>query len=274
MPDDTKKDVAASADSVSDLSSSDDLLSQAASDAVNKQQKEEIFEEQDNEPAELSKEQDEPEELDDDGLPKDNAKRSDLGRKITAFHRRQDEFEERINKLLELAESQSTRFTNAPPKEEEVNFDPNEPITFAEMNKILDYREKASKQQNEYYNNQYLRTLGSLSSDLSEQEQGQILEEMKNITYKPSNDPARDAELNFYKAEKAFLRKQLATAKTGKKIPLRGDEPLDGIPNQKNVARDVPLPKLSPSAQSYLAYIARTDGQEKAVALHKELAKK
>ena len=271
MADDTNKDVATTV--------TDDVLTQAATDAVAEQtdtDKTVIAEALDIPATEIvdavDADSSETSELDADGLPIDHTDRSNLGRKITAFHRRQDEFEERINRLLGVMEGQQqpTQVQEFP------KTDPDEPVTFAEMGQFLDQRERTATQKAETYNINYMGTLGKLSSNLPEQEWTVILEEMKNVPYDPSDDPVRDAEINFGKAERAHLRKALAVAKGTKKNPLEGKEPrsaLGGITNQTVVTKDPALPKLDASGQSYLAFVAREDGQEKATKLHQGMAK-
>ena len=275
MAEDTKKDVAATVTDDGSTAVTDAALDQAAADAVATQT------DTDNQ-QDLSTDlgvqdtsvQAEVSELDAEGLPVDHAKRSDLGRKVTAFHRRQDEFESRIDRLLDLAERQAQ--TN-PAKIEETIIDPDEPITYAEMNRMLDKREKAVTQQAEDYNSKYLSSINKIVSNISEQEQEAIFEEMKNITYDPSNNPVKDAETNLLKAERAYLRKKLANPKNEKVNPLEGKEPRSALgttTTQQTAVRDVTLPKLDAAAQSYLAYVAREDGQDQATNLHRGLAKK
>ena len=266
MADDTNKDVATTV--------TDDVLTQAATDAVVEQtdiDKTVIAEALDVPATEIvdavDTDSSETSELDADGSPVDHTDRSNLGRKITAFHRRQDEFEERINRLLGVMEGQQQ-----PAQIQELpKVDPDEPVTFAEMGQFLDQREKTATQKAEIYNANYMKTLGQLSSEISEQEWTAISGEMKNINYNPSNNPIRDAEINFGKAERAHLRKALAATKSTKENPLKGEKPrsaLGGITNQTVVTKDPALPKLDAAGQSYLAYVGREDGQERATKLH------
>lgn len=257
MAEDTAKIVAAS---------TDDALNQAAADAVETEettQTEETTETQETE--ETQEIIEETEELDAEGLPQDHTQRSGLGRKISAFHRRQDEFDNRIDRLLSVMETQGL------PEDPELQSEPGDIVTHADINKILDDREKTKTQNAQNYDKQYVASISTLSSDLSEQEYNEIFAEMQNITYNPSNDPARDAELNFIKAERAFLRKKVA----GKKVnPLKGEKSrsaLGVITNQTAVVKDATLPKLDAAGESYLNFVAREDGAESATKLHKSI---
>lgn len=278
MAEDTKKDVAVTVDDGGEPVSTDTLLDQAAADAVAEQtdttgNDTDVLDDGAGVTTDVvSPELTEQSELDAEGLPADHTERSNLGRKITSFHRRQDEFESRIDRLLGVIEGQQQ-----PAQTQELVLEPNEPVTYAEMERLLDQREKASSAQAEKYNTEYLKALGQTSTNLSDQERDAIFEEMKSITYDPSNNPARDAELNFFKAERAYLRKQLARPKNEKVNPLKGNEPrsaLGGTTNQTTVTKEAVLPKLDASGQSYLAYVAREDGEERATNLHRSVGKK
>ena len=205
-----------------------------------------------------------------EGLPTDHGERSDLGRKIWAFHRRQDETDNRIDRMLNLFEAQ------AKPKETEMELDPNETVTFAEMQQFMAKEKEKESQQKTDYDQKYVASISEQASGLEEVEYNAILDEMQNVTYTPSKNPARDAERNFDKAEKIYLRKRLAGKKGEKINPVMGKEPrsaLGGIVNQKVVTKDTTLPKLDAHGQSYLAFVAREDGNEKATDLHKSLSK-
>ncbi|MCK4328787.1 hypothetical protein KAX02_02985 [candidate division WOR-3 bacterium] len=263
MTEDTAMNVAAS---------TDDELNQAAANAVDAEgnQGEDQGTVQDDagegvqdEGGELGSQGDQ--ELDAEGLPQDHKSRSDLGRKISAFHRRQDEFDDRIDRLLSVMETQGL------PEDPGLQSEPGDIVTHADINKILDDREKTKTQNAQNYDKQYVASISALSSELSEQEYNEIFAEMQNITYNPSNDPARDAELNFIKAERAFLRKKVAGKKTN---PLKGEKPrsaLGGITNQTTVVKDATLPKLDAAGESYLNFVAREDGAESATKLHKSI---
>ena len=257
------------AEESSDAAVTDDALSQAAAEAKEEIQEEEQEETQDGLQAETEVTVEKEEELDEEGLPVDHAKRSDFGRKVSAMHRRQDEFEERIEKLLGLLERSST------PNEPINEIDPDEPLTYAELNSVLDKREQTLKQQRDNYDKKYTSTVGKLSAEIDDNEYEAIIAEMQNITYVPSSNPSLDAEINYSKAERAYLRKQLAGT-VERPNPLKGNSPraaLGSATNQKSVTKQVALPKLDAAGASYLAYVTREDGSEKATKLHQSLGK-
>ena len=250
----------------------DDILNRAAMDAVAEQTETET--EQVVEEVQTTKEP-EPEELDDEGLPVDHAKRSDLGRKISAIHRRQDDSDVRLDRTLKALEAQTALATKRTEPDPIDDLDPNEPMTKGELERWFEARERKVKEQSSSYDREYLNTFNQLSTTLTKEEADAIVDEMKVLTYDPSNNPAKDAEINFYRAERAYLRKQLAKPK-GKVSPITGDKThaaLGTVTNQKVVTKDVTLPKLDAHAASYLAFVEQEDGSDKAQLLHKSLVK-
>ena len=216
----------------------------------------------------------ETEETDDEGLPVDHGKRSDLGRKVSAMHRRQDDSDARLDKILKALEKQAELATKVDPDPIDA-LDPDEPMTKAEIDRYLEARERKAQEQVSSYDKAYLKTFNQLSVDLPKAEAEAIVEEMKVLSYNPTTDPGKDAEVNFLKAERTYLRKQLAKPK-GKVSPITGDKAhsaIGTVTNQKVVAKETVLPKLDAAGESYLAFVASEDGSDKAQELHKSLGK-
>ena len=144
----TEQDVAAeAAPGDNDTGVTDDMLNAAAADAVvaeTETEPEEIVEDlQATEDVVVEQETEETETLDEEGLPVDHAKRSDLGRKLSATHRRQDEFDQKLDRILGVLETQATVLTKAEPDPiDELDLD--EPLTLRELDRRLDAREKKS----------------------------------------------------------------------------------------------------------------------------------
>jgi len=248
-----------------------DPLDAAASEAIAEQTGETIQEEQ---IEEIVEEVVEPvvtkevvtDELDEDGLPLDHKARSDLGRTTHALHRRLDTFDEKFEKVLDLFERQ------VKPKEEVLEIDPNETVTYAEMQQYMRQEKEREAKVKTDYDNKYYNAIIQASSTVTQEEYDAITAEFEHIKYKPTNDPERDAKENFYKAERAYLRKQLA-GKT-RTIPVKGGGAagaLGVVQSQKVVAKEVALPKLDAAGQDYLNFIAREDGAEAATKLHRSL---
>ena len=232
----------------------DDALDQAALDAVASQEQEVS----DDTAPEVS------EETDQDGLPIDQGPRSDLGRKVAAIHRRQDEFDAKIDRMLQLMENQQQ------PDEEELDYDA--PLTRKEALDLIQQQKEQEAKTETQYQETYVSSFAKLTRDLPENEYGLILDELKKMTYDRTNNPARDAEINFLKAKLAVAEK----TDSPRVNPLKGNKPkseLGTATNSKNQTKESALPDLDDVAQNYLNFVAREDGQEKASALHKSMAK-
>jgi len=244
-----------------------DPLDQAALDAVASQEQEDVSDDT------VSEETEEPQEesVDEDGLPVDQGPRSELGRKVAAIHRRQDEFDSKIDRMLAIIEAQ-----NKPEPETISDEDDDMPLTRKEIREMMrrerEQETKSAQETQEKYKEGYVGTLARLARDVDEAEYGLILEEMKTMTYDPTNDPEKDAALNFYKAQVAAAKKSVSKREN----PIKGKAPkseLGTVINQKTVDKESALPKLDPAAQSYLSFVTREDGEDKAVALRKSMAK-
>lgn len=199
-------------------------------------------------------------------LPQDHKDRSDLGRKLSAYHRRVDEIDNKFERIMGYLETQKKE--EAPEQE----LEPDEPVTRGEMERILAAREERRKSREQSYNDNYVRTISGLGSDLGQDEYDAVLAEMKDITYDPSENAERDAEMNFLKAERIYLRKKMA--KPAEKVnPLKGEKPKEKLgvaTTQTSVTKETKQPKLDSYAQSYLDSVRRRDGDEYASKLLKD----
>jgi hypothetical protein len=241
-------------------------LDAAATEAVESQEviqeTEEVQEEVGEQVAEA---EDKPaEELDTEGLPQDHKERSDLGRKVSALHRRIDEQTNKFDRVMNYLETIAKPETADPLDE----LAPDEPITRKEMESILAAREERRETQMKNYNDNYMQAIAGMGADLDQTEYDAVLAEMQNITYDPSHDASLDAERNFYKAERIYLRKKAAQT-IEKKVPLKGDKPTGVVSSQKSVVKETVAPKLDAAGQSYVDFVRRRDGDEKANALVK-----
>lgn len=238
---------------------------EAAEETVEEPQEEQEEEEPSAEEQEESAE--EPQ-YDEDGLPLNHAARSELGRKVAAYHRRLDMLEEKLGKLDEFDSKINTliQYLNKPEEEEEI--DPDMPMTLRDFVRIQQRTQQQQAQLAEAYNNAYVSKITAMARDVDEEYLQAVMEEMKNITYTPTADPERDAELNFLRAERQLLKKEMGA----KKNPLRGESPGGTLKKQPTTKTGKPLPKLNAAAEDYLAYIRYTDGEEAALKARKDLA--
>ena len=229
-------------------------------------QQEEEFEETE-EPSEETEESSEEPQYDEDGLPLNHAARSELGRKVAAYHRRLDMLEEKLGKLDEFDSKINTLVQHLSKPEPEEEIDPDMPMTLRDFMKIQQQTQAQQAQMAEAYNKAYVSKITALSKDADEEYLKAVMEEMKDITYTPTTDPERDAELNFLKAERKLLKKKVGTRKN----PLQGKSPGGTLNKQPATKSGKPLPKLDPAAEDYLAFIRYQDGDEAALKARKDL---
>ena len=245
---------------VDDQKVTDGDLDEAAAAAVSDEPKEDTSDSTQNEPTEPTQD------TDDDGLPKDHKVRSDLGRKFTALHRRQDEFDQKIDMILDAIAKQQEK-----PKDP---FEDAEAMTRAEAKeyflKLRDEERQNEIKQKEQYNYDYDNTLLDLTSEYSMEEAEELYKELQNLRYNPTGDGSKDAIANLLKAERIYRRKKTAQPNQ-KKANLKGDTPPDTITSQKVHVKDAPDVKLSAAGKSYIDFVARMDGPEKAAQLKKSL---
>lgn len=268
------------ADDTNKTAATDDALDKAAADAVASQ--EEVVEEVVEETKVEAAPEPEAEQLD-EGLPTDHKARTRLGKTVAAMHRRQDTSDERIERMIDMMERQ---MESSKPKPEDPleNMDANEPLTAGELREILTKREEARETRDSEkrsaetrvqtaYDSEYLTSFQGLATDLPEDEYNGILEEMKTLSYNPTANGGMDAELNFYKAERAYLRKKVAQP-LKKEVPLRGDKVPGVVTNNKVTEKVGSLPKLDAAGESYLAFVRAEDGAEAAEKVHRASGEK
>ena len=198
------------------------------------------------------------EELDKNGLPTEHKQRSELGRKLSAVHRRIDETDNKFDRIMNYLE------TAAKPTPDELS--PDEPVTASDLDQVLEARDAAREDKKKTYNDSYAKAIARMGPELGQDEYDEIIAELTTFTYDPSSDPARDAELNFHKAERMYLRKKIAKP-IEKENPLTGKTPSNkpGVANgQKTVVKEAAKPKLDKAGESYLEFVRSEDGDDAA----------
>jgi hypothetical protein len=241
-------------------------LDEAAAEAVEDQQVTQETEEKPEETEQVAETTEEVVEEPEGELPQDHKERSDLGRKLSAYHRRVDEIDNKFDRIMNYLESQKQE------ENPETELEPDEPITRAEMERMLAAREEKKRSREKSYQDNYIRTISGLGSDLSQTEYDAVLAEMKDITYDPTDRPEKDAEMNFLKAERIYLRKKMAQPPE-KKNPLKGEKPKEAlgvVKNNTSVKKEAKQPELDSYAQSYIESVRRRDGDEYADKLLKD----
>jgi hypothetical protein len=275
MAEDTNKLSAALA------TSSDDVLNQAAADAVEPGPETTKVTEETAPLHEATVEEPKQEELDDDGLPKEHQARSDLGRKLAAMHRRQDETAETLSRISQLLERVATAKSETPALDAP-QIDPDEPVTYKELLKIVESREQQKVQAKTNYDRSYSAVLERSFAEYVD-EKGEmnaaeidgVLDEMRILKYVPSNDPEKDALSNLRKAERAYLKKQTAQPKA-KVNPLKGEtprSPLGTTAGGKSPSKVAATIKLDKDAEAYLSFVSTSDGAERAEKLRASMGR-
>jgi len=208
--------------------------------------------------------------------PEDNSERSKLGRKVQKLFEKYDKTEETLSKLSNILEQLATK-TTALPEQQEEDLDEDIPMTKKEIRVFLENERRKELEGQTQYQNAYLKTVSVLGKDYEKDEYEAIFDEMmSNFNEKHSSDASADAERNFYKAERAYLRKQLAQPK-GKENPLKGEPPIAPLgvaSSQKVTAKTTALPELDDAAKDFLNYVKRKDGAEAAEKLHQSVTTK
>ena len=206
-------------------------------------------------------------EYDDDGLPTDQATRSKLGAKVAAALRKQDALEENVIRLTEMMEKLAHAGGR---REEEPDYDLDEPLTARQLERYLEKHEQKKMREQQQYQEGYRRTLTRLGPDLDDNSWTEVYNEMMahhNMVH--SGNPEIDAQLNWERAQNSVLRK-----KAPKREPnLKGDKAKGtaGIKEPGSGKTEVALPKLSKAAQEYVDNIRRRDGDEAADKLMRSL---
>lgn len=234
-------------------------LDEAAAEAVESQEETEIEEEAQEQVAEVQ-ETDEPEEE----LPQEHRQRSDLGRKVSAMHRRMDETDQTLNRIASLLEEKALN-----DREANDDTDPDDPLTVADFKRLSAEQDRSKQVQQEKYDSNYRKAVTTLGGDLDDTEWHDVVEEMKAMPLDSTGDPQKDAERNFYKAERVFLRKKLANPVTKENPLKKKDIPSGVVTQQKTVVTEQSAPKLDAHAKSYYDFVAKRDGDKAAKKLLK-----
>lgn len=158
----------------------------------------------------------------DDGVlkpePDDNAERSKLGRKVKTL---EDTLQTLIEKLDQTIQ--------APKPDSEGDDDDDEfdiPTTQEEFERKVEEYESKKTAKIKQYESGYVQKVNELWADEDEDVRKEIEAELlKNFNGKYSDDPARDAEINYLKAERSYLRKLTSTLADKPRInPLKGEK--------------------------------------------------
>jgi len=188
-------------------------------------------------------------------LPTDHKERSALGRKTKAAFDRIDELVEVVGTQQQTIETLGNYLKPAPEPDPTMD----EYMTRGEFLQQKENEGKAAKK----YEHDFVSSVSVLGKDLAKEDREKVHDIiMEKYNYQSSVNGAIDGTKAFDSAYKDFV---------AKKIPLRQGKAPGVIKNQKTQKREKPLAKLKGASASYLEYVKRVDGADKALKLHKSL---
>jgi len=150
----------------------------------------------------------------------DHAERSRLGRRVK---RMEDYLDQVLSKLDSFTYQHERSRDRTEIASEEI---PEVISTSADVNKVLDARERKIHQEQMEYEKKYLGKVTSFASENQEMHEdilGLMDKEWKVFGLRHSNLPEYDAELNYLKAKAALLSRKMAQPKP--KPNVRGEKP-------------------------------------------------
>lgn len=138
---------------------------------------------------------------------------------------------------------------------EELDSEDETSVSMKDVRVLIAKAKKEDEETKTAYNNTYLQTAISLSEHEDEEFANTVLDEMDtNFNTLYSDDPTKDAEMNYLKAQNAVLRK---TQNKGKENPLKGDKPkaaLGVTGGDTNTQSTFKMPKLDEHAQDLIKH--------------------
>lgn len=187
--------------------------------------------------------------------PDDNAERSKLGRKVKSLEDTLQTLMEKLDQTIASPKPDSDELAD------EDDFDI--PTTKEEFVKLVEEYEREKGTKVKQYESGYIQKVNELWADEEEDVQKEIEEELlKNFNKKYSDDPERDAEINYLKAERSYLKKINSALKTDKpKVnPLKGEgkpAPVGGASESRRAQE--PSVKLDPFAEAFRQSVGMSD---------------
>jgi hypothetical protein len=188
-------------------------------------------------------------------VPQDHKERSNLGRKVSKYFEKSDTIEEILATQQKTLEAFGQKLFP-----EEPNYEDEEPVTKGDLKRI----ESAKVEKLAKYQNGFKRVVNKSMKKVPEADRAGIEElilEKYNVIQ--SEDGTADGADAFTSAYTDFY---------SKKAPLKQAKSPGGIKKQKVNKREKPLAKLKGASASYLNFVTREDGKEKAVKLQRSIS--
>ena len=194
-----------------------------------------------------------------DGQDEDHAEKTLLGRKVKKLEEgmvTKAEFSQLMNKL--------DSFMTKPAEQVKVEqFDmPEYVATPDDVEKVIQVREARQRNEQETYQKAYVSQMVSMSTG-NEQHDEVVKEMMANFNIRRTGNPQIDAELNYAKAQAAVLSRGVTKA-----VPVKGDKAAaTGVTHgNTNTQPKIVLPKLTPEAENFVAYMRRQGMSDESIA--------
>lgn len=200
----------------------------------------------------------------DEATRRENAERSQLGRKVASLARSNEELHNQLGQLTNNINTLVSTMGKNKGNDEPFMI----PTTKEDMERMFTDFQSRQLEGHRKYESGYVATFDKLlDTESDDRLRKQVEEEMlKNFNVKYSDDPARDAEVNFSKALASVLRKSTASAKPP--VNVKGEKP-QAVNNgsSNNGGTKTKLPDLSPEAMDFVKMTGMsTDSVQKALA--------
>lgn len=203
-------------------------------------------------------------ELQDEGQEEqgdDHATKTRLGRKVKKLEEvmvTKDEF----NQLMSKLDTFMTRPVEIQVSTEQNTEMPEYVATPDDVEKVIQARENRIRSEQDTYQRAYVSQMVSMSQG-NDAHDDIVKEMMTNFNVRRTGNPQIDAELNYANAKAAVLSR--GTIRT---VPVKGDNVVaSGVTHgTTNTQHKVVLPKLSPDAENFVAYMRRQGMSEESIA--------
>jgi hypothetical protein len=172
--------------------------------------------------------------VDADGLPVDNAARTSLGRKLTRYESQMQEMRDSLQRMSDLMMRQQEERSYAPPARvnEPVDDPDDEKIvtTWKDVKRLQAAEKRQEEEQRNTYQNTYIRhvkqrpfMVKDTPGDIHVEVERELMGENARFYPKHTEDPRRDAEINYGLAKARVLERKYTQAT--QKPNVRGDRP-------------------------------------------------
>jgi len=93
-----------------------------------------------------------------------------------------------------------------------------------DTNNDLEYETPGTPEHSRIYDIRYIKKLKDLTAGIDSDEQDELIDELKGISYNPSNSPENDCELNFLKSKNVIRQKSKLDSHTASYLQFQAVE--------------------------------------------------